>query len=399
MINLLYDLQLSVLDSLDDGNFIMTTDSNVNVATVLIKNLLNLSNNIKIYVLVPPKSKILNFKNYLLSDIQSSNLDFIEYKYYGNPFVDRMSFFSRDLIQSLKNLKVDIVYTNDPCKVLGYKTVLYSLLSKPVPVMSRNHWVTGKTDYKVPQYIDFALRQCEGALYSDNATFNSKFAVDSFLYNAEQYLNKETIESLSKKLDHIECVDIDKIDQYRTDEKFDEFTMIFANRLSYYTGWKETLDAINRLWKRRKDFQVIVPDPGNKFKQEDLFSEYNFIKTVNKDTWTHEDYIKTCWKVDACIGNHKYPATWGGLAITEPMAAYSIPIIPKRHAYLEMFDSDSHSFFTDENDLIRAIEFYLDNREILEKDKLRARAFCEKNLSPQKFAEFILDKLNMLCIS
>lgn len=401
MINLLFDLQLSMLTSLDDGDFLFTPDSNCNVATFTIKNLVRKYQDLNIYVLVPSPSKIvgLNKKSRFDTIYRKFTEDLSEYKdriklvkynYFGNPFVDRMTFNSRELKKSLKDIeRIDVVFTNDPCKVLSYKTFFYYKEKRIVPVICRNHWVTGKKDRKVPEQIDFFIRQFEGAVYSESMSFNSNFAINLFLENAKEFFSKDIIKRVKSKCYAIETVDIEKIDKYYVPEKFDIFSILFAHRLSYYTGWKETLDSLLQLWEKRKDFQVFVPDPGNKTTQDELKNKYPFINKIDKSNWSHEDYLKLCWKMDLCLGNHKCPATWGGLSITESMCAHTVPIMPNRWAYKEMMwkKTDSKIFFKDEKEMNHIIERYIDSKNSLENMKLSARKFCEKNLSINKYID------------
>jgi len=395
---ILYDLQLSVVDSMNDGKFLMRTDSNVNVASFTIKGLLKKNSGIEIYLITPNilKTTLRKDENFLTEDLSEfkDRLHFAYYDYFGNPFMDRMTFDSRELSKALKdagNPVIDLVYANDPCKVLAYKTFFYYEQKKFIPVISRNHWVTGIADRKVPIEIDFDIRQAEGALKGDWMTFNSNFAKKQFLEN-----NAKILKDLpADKLDSFEMVDLDKVDKYQTNDAYPLITILWAHRLSYYTGWKETLDSLNLLWKKRKDFQVFVPDPGNKFKQSDLKNMYPFITEINKDSWTHEDYLRLCWMSDICLGNHKYPATWGGLSITEPMAAHTVPIMPNKWAYPEMMWKEDIApvFFNDETEMNVIIEHYLDNIGDLVLMKDSARRFCEKNLNPNNYISKIYDKI------
>lgn len=400
-ITVLMDLQLS---SLENGKFLITPDSNVNVALFTIKNmLLKFPGKYFFILLVPRRSSIKDGKSFqeLATDSffkeLNTDITYLEHDYFKNPFVDRMTFSSFSLDDEFykeEMRRVDVVYTNDPCKVLSYKTYFYYLLNKMIPVISRNHWVSGKLDRKVPEEIDFFMRQVEGANVGNSMSFNSKFAVDFFLENCKEYFNEDFIDSLVKKLKYFDTVDARKVDSFANNGRFEKFTILWAHRLSYYTGWKETLDALLKLWSRRQDFQVIVPDPGNKMTQEKLKEEYPFIKKVNKEEWTHEKYLETCWKCDVVLGNHKYPATWGGLAITEPMVALTCPILPKRHSYPEMFYDRKDCFFVDEDDMIKKIEKFMDDPATLIVRKAEARKFCLLNLSMRSFVEKIDNQIS-----
>lgn len=391
-INILYDLQLSALDSLEDGRFLFTPDSNVNVATFTVNGLLEKNPNWHVYLLVPPKEKTAG--GLIFPSELSDRVTKIEYDYFGNPFMDRMTFLPRSLPKN-----IDIVYTNDPCKVLAYKTYYYYALKKIIPVICRNHWVTGKTDRKVPEQIDFITRQVEGVIKGDWMTFNSLFAANIFLENASEFFSEETVSSLVDKMACFETVDVKKVDRHRTTKRLcDEFLILWAHRLSYYTGWEKTFVALLQVWEKRKDFRVLIPDPGNKFTQKELKERYPFMLEIDKKSWTHEKYLEACWASDIVLGNHQYPATWGGLAITEPMAACTVPIMPNRWAYNEMYWMNAKNiFFEDEKEMVELVEHYIDlPKEILDKKKERSRKFCLERLSMKKYISTIEDKINEL---
>ena len=406
--NILYDLQLSVLTSLNDGDFIFETDSNVNVARFTIKGLLKIDKNIKFFVLVPPIEKIKAYKEEKIKHISEfmkelkdeDRVTFVEYPYYGNPFVDRMSFNPSALKTALEEKcydygsKIDVVYTNDPNKVMSYKTFFYQQQNEFLPIISRNHWVTGRMHRKVPAEIDFIIRQIEGTLSSECSTFNSKAAMEMLIENSKEHFNDEVRDSLKKKSRYVETVDIEKIDSFKQDKESNTFTILWGHRLSYYTGWEETFETLNNLHKKGLQFQLIAPDPGNKFKQSDLKEKYPFLKVIDKETWTHEDYMKACWEADLAIGNHNIPTTWGGLALTEPMAALTVPIMPKKDGYLEMFYKNQEAdniFFENKKELEDLIEMYINDNALLTRMKAKSRRFCEQSLSMDRYINTIYD--------
>jgi len=406
MINVLYDLQLSMLNSLEDGEFLFTPDSNTNVATFTIKNILKNHNDIIFLILVPTPKKIagMNASDKISKVLKKFTEDLSEFKnrivllpydYFGNPFVDRMTFDSREISKVIKDYSIDLVFTNDPCKVLSYKTLLYYKQKKIFPVICRNHWVSGKLDRKVPEEIDFFIRQFEGAIYSESISFNSNYAIELFLSNAKEFFNNEVIEKVRKKCIAVETVDIGKIDKYKTDKKFDKFTISWMHRLSYYTNYENVFNAYSELYKKRKDFQMIVSDPGNKFSQDSLKKRWPFIKKINKKTWTHEKYLETCWMSDMTIGYHSYPATWGGLSITEQMAAETIPLMYNKYCYPEMFYPIFYDYvlFEDYYQMLEKTEKIIDNEIIKKQLKLTSRNFAIEKLSMNKYTEIIYNEI------
>lgn len=391
--NILYDLQLSVLTSQEDGDFIFNTDSNVNVASFTIAGLLKKNPDYEIYLMIPEEHKIVNPGQFF----DDKRIHVINYPYFGNPFVERVSFNPREMMELLGDIHIDLVYTNDPSKVLTYKTFFYMKQGEFVPIISRNHWVTGKLHRKVPEEIDFITRQVEGAIYSDYSTFNSKTAIDMLLSNADEFYNEETIENIRGKCSATETVDLEKIDRHRVEVENKIPVILFAHRLSYYTGFEEVLSVLDELFEEGLVFQLYLPDPGNKSSQEELNAKHPYLMPIDKNNWSHEDYIELCWKADIAIGNHNIPTTWGGLALTEPMAAFTAPLMPDKDGYIEMFYNEPDCYFEDRDDMKKKLIHLLQNPDVLEEKKKLARQFCEEELSMEKYINDI-DKLIQTCI-
>jgi len=373
-----------MVDNYNDGKFLFTVDSNVNVATFTLNGLAELHPDWDFYVLVPGLHKIvyqkdkINIRDYFPDKLEK-NIHLKEYRYYGFPFLDRMQFDipSLDII----NLpKIDLMLLNDPTKVLSYKTYLYNRQKTFVPIISRNHWVSGKSDRKVPEEVDFFLRQLEGSIYGTYSTFNSQFAKKLFLENAKEFLNDDKIAEIEKKCFGFETADMKKLLKHKetmtsevAEKKHDKFTILWAHRLSYYTNFEKVFDLLNVLYNRRQDFQTIASDPGNKFTQEELHKRWPHIKILDKTNWTHEKYLTECWKASAVIGWHSYPATWGGLSAVEPMCCGAVPILYDDYAYKEMFYSKpieiiNKIFFKNGEEMLRNIEHLIDDasdREML----------------------------------
>jgi len=408
---ILYDLQLSVVDSYRDGKFLFETDSNVDVASTVLRGIARLRPGWEVVVPVPPGDRIVRGYPAFHGDLPAS-VKLVEQDMFGDPFVGRHSFDARSLLRALDErglTDVDYVYTNDPCRALAYKTFFHRVTGKMVPVASRWHWVTGRADRKVPEPLDFVVSQGEGALVSDVCYFDSKFAVDQFLYNLGEHFNQEAVGSIRPKCRTGVAVDVDKMDSempmfatYRDQRPlWKYFVIAWCHRLSYYTGWEQVFDALLKLWERRQDFRVVVTDPGNKYPdQAALAARWPFIDPIDKAAsgWDLKDYLRLCWRADAVIGNHQVPAIWGGLAITEPMAAFTAPLMPDRDAYREMCfeETREHVLWRDYDDMLRKLEALMDSPELLDRVKAEARKFCVDALSPERYVAEIVDDAERL---
>jgi hypothetical protein len=391
MKKILYDLQLSVIDK--EGKFIFETDSNCNAADFTIRGLLDKNPDWEFYLLIPPSDMIVNRGEFF----KDSRIHLLEYAYFNNPFVDRMSLNAQSLAKTLEGIHIDMVYTNDPQKVLPYKTFFYWKQNEFVKIITRCHWVTGKIHRKVPEEIDFVIRQTEGVLYSEYATFNSNAAIEMFLVNAIEHFNGNVIEKLRDKCIAIETVDVEKVDKYKVDEGHKIVRFLFAHRLSFYTGWEEVLSVLDEIHGKGYKFELYMPDPGNKKDQHELAAKHPYLVPIDKKGWTHEDYLELCWKCDVAIGNHNIPTSWGGLALTEPMSAFCAPAMPNKDGYKEMFFQED-VFFNNRDEMRELLMRYILDSSFLGREKLLARVFCDQKLSMEKYISKINDIVKS-CIS
>ena len=423
-LNLIYDLQLSVLTHLRDGKYIFSTDSNVDVASFIIRGLIARHPDWHIYLVLPLPEQFADdrdIQDQFHGELPWDNITFLNVRHFGNPFMERLSFSPADLAESLVyngDPIIDVVYTNDPCKVLAYKSFFhYRQMEKSegghvdvatMPVITRVHWVTGRADRKVPEALDFFIRQFEGVLASDWATFNSWFAVSLFLENAQEFFHANAIERVRVKCEGLETVDVEKMDRYHNETLGTQNRarylepelpiILWAHRLSYYTGWDQTFDTLSRLWLGGfRSFRVVATDPGNKVQQVDLAARFPFIIPLDKQHWTIADYVQLCWDADLVIGNHQHPSIWGGLAITEPMAARTAPLLPKRHSYPEMFYDDPHVFYQSDDALAFQTKAILTTPLLRQQLGILARQFCTERLSMIRFIDRIAAKIEYVC--
>ncbi len=397
---MLYDLQLSVVDGYRDGRFLFHTDSNVDVASTALRGIAKIRPDWELVVPVPPLDQIVDGRRNFHGDLPA-NVKLVTQEAFGDPFVGRQSFDARSLLWGLDHAQatdVDYVYTNDPCRALAYKTFFHRVTGRFVPVASRWHWVTGRADRKVPEPVDFAVSQGEGAIVSDVCYFDSRYAVEEFLGNMHEHFNYGTIDAVAEKCKTGVAVDVDKIDAVHPGHApvDPSLLILWAHRLSYYTGWEQVFDALAQLWNRRPgSFRVIATDPGGKHDQRELARRWPFIEPLEKNGYPYlgvNDYLRLCWRASVVIGNHTVPAIWGGLALTEPMAAWTAPLMPNRWAYREMCTDEMapHVLFEDMPDMIRKLERLIDDPPLRNELGFRAWKFCRDQLSPARYVETIV---------
>lgn len=416
-LHILYDMQLSATtDSVGlRGASVFERDSNVDVARTLIAGLVARHPNWRFYVSSVPHP-LQTVPQGSAAEVVSGDprVKHLRDPYWcSNPYVERFRFSPASLISDLGKVgapRIDVVMANDPCKVLALKTTVHKYnhvtgvdAEQRLPrVMTRFHWLTGQTDRKRPAQLDFAIRQVEGALHSDWVTFNSMFACDLFYENAREFFNPRVVGALKRRCAGFEQVDASRVIRGATsgrsifdyvDQQHQKTRVIWAHRISYYTGWEEVFKMFDVAWSHGpQDFVVLVTDPterirGDSEKQAAFVAEHPWA-VFPWQSWSVPDYYRACVDADVVIGNHTYRTIWGGYAVTEPMAAACAPLLPRRDSYVEMFRLDRrHAWFSDIDELRAGFDRY--RREPLTRDLYgrAAQDFCFDALSTERFID------------
>jgi glycosyltransferase involved in cell wall biosynthesis len=114
--------------------------------------------------------------------------------------------------------------------------------------------------------------------------------------------------------------------------KHRERAQILVNhRLLKYTGVRALLtDVFPELWRRRKDFQVVVTNP-TRVRLPGVLTKVPWLKL---ETLPRPDYIRSLWDSDIVVAPHR--ATYWSMSTMEAICAECVPLMNRESFFAEM---------------------------------------------------------------
>jgi len=268
------------------------------------------------------------------------------------------------------NKTVDLVLCSDFLNLPVFKSICYQKI-KDIPTVMYFHenqlsypWSPQDSDIKLNRDLHYHYINYTSSLVADFNLFNSKYHLSSYIGSLEKYLKKmpdfnnyETINSISKKSDvlYIGC-ELEKFNKYRITKKNDRPLILWNHRWEFDKNPELFFKTLFKLKDEGISFDLAVL--GESFKEyPDIFNQAKEKLSDNIVQFgyceTFEDYAKWLWKTDLL------PVTsnqdFFGISIIESVFCGSIPILPKRLSYPELFDLKNNLSLFYENDE----DFYL----------------------------------------
>lgn len=144
-----------------------------------------------------------------------------------------------------------------------------------------------------------------------------------------------------------------------------------------YTGFRQILKHLFKLWEIRKDFDLLVTNPSRFDLSNALKDKYPFLTVKH---FSREEYVKVLWNSDIVIASHNGSNFWS-LALIEAICCNCIPLVKKRAFLPELISipfnenlPDNKYFYTGK-DFCSKLNYLLNN---LEKEKKEAEDLFTK---------------------
>ena len=267
--------------------------------------------------------------------------------------------------------------------------VFQSLVSPECPVAIYFHenqftypWSPNDEDVELQRDKHYGFINYSSALSSDHVYFNSKFHLDSFFAGLEDFLRQFPDYREIQNIDKIRAkssvlylgMDLKKFDNYKVEKSENELPLILWNhRWEHDKNSEVFFDALIELSKKGSIFKLAVL--GEEFKEElPCFTKAR--ETLKQHivqfgyTDSFEDYAQWLWKADILpvTSNQDF---FGG-SIMEAVYCNTIPLLPKRLTYPELFNENDNPqlFYKDEDELIKKLGSFIENIDKIRKQKL-----------------------------
>ena len=265
-------------------------------------------------------------------------------------------------------------------------------------------WSPNDTDPELQRDKHYGFINYSSALSADHNYFNSQFHFDSFIYGLEKFLRQfpdyreiQNIEKIISKSSIMYLgMDLQKFDPFLTNNNNKPKIILWNHRWEYDKNPDQFFEVMQNLSKNNIDFQLAVL--GKEFKDENLCFT-NAKKNLKKHiihfgyTPSFADYAN--WLCKADILPITSNQDFFGASIMEAVYCRTIPLLPNRLTYPELFDKQKNSelFYINSNDLINKIEKLLTKETAIENDSLHNIA---KKFDWNDMAKYYDEKLEQL---
>jgi len=295
------------------------------------------------------------------------------------------------------NNTFDLIIASDMLNVALFKALAQSetnkKLKKQAPIAIYFHenqltypWSETDVDPQLKRDAAYQFINYTSALCADVTFFNSQYhqqsfltALPSFLNQFPDYKNLNTIQSIQQKSKVLPIgLNLKRFDAYQhlqtQRREHNEYPLILWNhRWEYDKNPDEFFDALKQLKERGVKFKLVVLGKAYQ-KHPKIFTE---IPSKFKEELQHigyceseEDYIK--WLQLSDILPVTTIQDFFGISVVEAIYCNTIPLLPKRLAYLEHIPKKHHStfFYDDTKDLTDRLQRLIFNIKILRKQKV-----------------------------
>jgi len=262
------------------------------------------------------------------------------------------------------------------------------------------------TDIQFDRDKHYSFINYSSALTADHIYFNSYFHMNSFFSGLTDYLNTlpdyqeiQNIQFIKQKSSVLHLgLDLKKFDNHKTNYEGATPIILWNHRWEYDKNPEDFFNIMNNLSQKKIHFNLVIL--GQQFRRE-LTCFKNARKNLKKHILefgfsnSFTNYAKWLWKADILpiTSNQDF----FGTSIMEAVFCKTIPILPNRLAYPDLFNLDKNPdlFYSDNKDLLNKLESIIENIE-----KIRMKNYRELatkydwsnmiNIYDKEFSKYLL---------
>ena len=306
-----------------DGKVLLNKDSNISVLRNLIGTDFTEQNEILI---------ALEFsKNNCIID-QELNYNFMlcfdESHKFTNAMLERMH-FNVDYFSEIKKLDIDLVFVNEPTKVIPLKKIFTN-----IPVVCYNHWLAFKN---MPE---ISLRQAEGMAAADCCFVNSNYVAE--VVNNHYIGTKDLGKIRFVKAQPSFAGEIYPVNKVTSSPSF-----IYNHRLSsdpYYADAYKCLcqicDILEKCFKDKPMPMIYFTNPsGKKFDFDRPYFKEIHLETQEE----YKEFLRSN-KICGHLNTFFNSAGMWSMSTVDCAAAGNPCILPRKYGYAEIFESSYYGY-------------------------------------------------------
>jgi glycosyltransferase involved in cell wall biosynthesis len=258
----------------------------------------------------------------------------------------RMDFPFKEVIKNIKwkENDYDILYSHLPEHTGNLKNLLFNATNISPAIIGYTHWTEFKeiTNYEYQVGLAYNI---VGLLQMSKCGINTQAQKDLVLKNAKEYFNDDVIAKLDKILEpQYLGWEIPKYEKQTTDKKI----IVYNHRPHTYKNYPWFLEQMDKLWEKRKDFEVWVPLAESR--------EREYITNEKFDRVGYFSKLSSC-RVGVCC-RQKYEG-WA-ISATDGMSV-GVPYLFSDDGSYRELGGDLGIYYANERAFMRKLESLLDN--------------------------------------
>lgn len=340
--------QLSNYDA--SGRFILTADSNWNIAVCKLREMVKVDPNIRVDIVVPlPGDCLENAVTLLAENGLAKNVGLHHVPIIPSALVTRFDFPWRKVVDALGDhiKSYTHVYVNDPMLLRHYKALFHLNKAHPRFIL-QTHFLDSPIARIVDDEVSYWHGTVEACLKADDvlwhcrsmqAVFEEAVARDYQLHICEAIKVKSrawkdgySIAEVRKEVDH-------KNIRFDTRLLRDKTVVWVPNRVGglgrsfdYTNNGRFLFDVVPEVWKRRQDFVVVAGNPNQKVTNDEIAARCPAYVKLLPGPVNRDEYRWLSERADIVAGLYTND-TNGGLASLEAIEFNAVPLFPDVFEY------------------------------------------------------------------
>ncbi|MEM4534990.1 MAG: glycosyltransferase [Desulfurococcaceae archaeon] len=228
--------------------------------------------------------------------------------------------------------------------------------------------------------------------WTENTFFNSVYGIQMVLPYFRKFLRGDIYEDISAKMRPLYLgINVEELDKFKTNEKFEKPTFIFNQRLAQYTGASRVIRVAMRLIDDGYDFKLILTNPSQstiKRAMEALFRKPKYRENIilNQGGLPFDKYVETLWRSDAVIAWHggmgnknDHPVNQWSIAFPEAIACGCYPIAHANGFFSEMLPREYLLPNREDETLYLAMRMLIESPEEYRKRASHVQSYVREN--------------------
>jgi len=282
-------------------------------------------------------------------------------------------FFDAGIFQEVLDYEendFDIVYSHLPEHTLQISNLMFNQTHSVPKIIGYSHWF----DYNNSSVKNMSLQNFVGLLEMETCGVNSEFLKQQVMKQATKYFNDDVIAKLDKIIQPHE-LGVDVID-YKKPTFPKIKTIAFNHRGQGYMGFPFFKSAMEKLYKKRKDFKVIT------FQKDANLSQYKWADEPLQITDRNE-YLRTLQDCYIGVGTFDGRKGSGGASWSISVfdgLSHGVPyILPNKYVWKDiMTDYPLLYDWNNEDAFIEMIENVLDSRKLYKEAQTKLKPIINK---------------------